>query len=176
MIALLLGLLACGGAERATCSADTLCPFGSVCVEGVCELQACATSDQCAIEQYCLSGQCIDGCAEDTDCVFGSTCDAATATCVEAACADTHVDCAFGEFCASDGECVEAGGAYCRACEDDGDCGGGGNLCIGGYCGVTCAADHECPAGYDCAPIGDLSGNIVSYQCLAACWLDGESP
>ncbi len=166
-------LAACSGVE-AECSEDVSCEFGSVCVEGVCEAQGCATSSQCGIEQFCLDNACVDGCEADTDCRFGDGCDAQLHECVETACADTRLDCGFGEFCSPSGECYDAGGYYCAECQVDGDCGGGGNYCVGGYCGVTCEGDSDCPGGFDCLPFSDFNGNVIAYQCYTYCWLYGE--
>ncbi|MES2639927.1 MAG: hypothetical protein V4850_10610 [Myxococcota bacterium] len=174
MVWLLMMLLGCPS-EEAECSEDVACPFGSVCEAGVCEAQSCATSMQCGIEQYCSDSTCVDGCETDDDCRFGDLCDEETSECAAAECVDTRLDCGFGEFCNPGGECYQAGGYFCAACEDDGDCGGNGNMCLnGGYCGVTCDGDSDCPGGYDCLPVADFNGNVVSNQCFTYCWLYEE--
>lgn len=166
--ALLLVLLSCTVAKT-ECSEEKACSFGSVCVSGVCQAQTCATSDQCGIEQYCSDHRCTDGCQLDADCRFGDVCDE-KATCTPALCSDTRLDCSLGEFCSPAGECYTAGGYYCKSCQDDGDCGGNGNLCLnGGTCGVTCSSDADCPGGFDCYPIYDFNGNIQSHQCWTDC-------
>lgn len=168
MMTLLLLLFGCPSRE-AECDAENACPLGSVCIDGTCESRSCATSEQCGIEQYCNGGSCVDGCAEHNDCMFGDVCDVETNACVAAECTDTHVDCGFGQFCGPNGECFEAGGYYCHPCEDDGDCGGNGNLCYGGFCGVTCETDQDCPQAYDCVPFSDWAGNIITHQCITEC-------
>lgn len=171
MMSLLLMLLGCSG-PRYECSESIACDLGSVCVAGTCQAQGCATSDQCGIQQYCGDDrQCHDGCAADTDCKYGEFCDQTAATCVTAECSDAHVDCSFGEFCSPAGECYQSAGYYCKSCNDDKECGGGGNLCIGGYCGVTCVADRDCPSGYQCQPFQDINGNVIANQCWTSCWL-----
>lgn len=161
--------------EKTECSEEVACGFGSVCIEGVCEAQSCATSDQCGIEQYCSDSTCVEGCQLDSDCMFGDLCDTDLGTCAPGACTDTKLDCGFGEFCSPAGECYEAGGYFCEPCGDDGDCGGGGNMCLnGGYCGVTCESDNDCPGGFDCLPVQDYNGNIVANQCFTYCWLYEE--
>jgi hypothetical protein len=170
---LLLPLLGCTG-EDPECSEDVPCPFGSICENGVCQAQSCATSDQCGIEQYCKDNTCVDGCEVHADCRFGDLCDADANTCVEAECVDTHLDCGFKEFCSPAGECYEASGYYCTECGDDGDCGGNGNLCVGGYCAVSCETDAECPGGFDCATLYDFNGNPVGNGCYTRCYLSEE--
>ncbi len=172
MIAAFLLVLSCAKSTKAECSEDTPCAFGEECIEGQCVASTCATSTQCGIEQYCgADNTCVAGCQEDSDCMFGDYCDTDASTCVAAECTDTHLDCSLGEFCSPTGDCYEAGGYYCRDCEEDGDCGGGGNYCYSGYCGVECDSQKDCPAGYDCVGLQDLSGNIVTHICFTACWL-----
>lgn len=155
------------------CSEEQACPLGSVCTNGSCVEQSCATSDQCPIEQFCSSDRvCTPGCEADSDCKFGDICDVGAGMCASTQCYDTHIDCGFGEFCNPGGECYDAGGYYCEPCNDDGDCGGNGNMCLSfGYCGVACDSSNDCPAGYQCGDVVDLSGNVVSHQCYTACYL-----
>ncbi len=51
------------------------------------------------------------------------------------------------------------GKAACTPCSGDGDCGAGGNLCLGyggaSACGVACTVDAACPEGYKCQAITD---------------------
>ncbi len=176
VLALLAALSGCGGQEEGpSCSEDVPCPFGSVCISGACQPVQCATSAQCAMEQYCDDGTCVDGCQEDTDCYAGDACNPDTRTCEPAACEDTRLDCAFGEFCnAFTGECYEAGGYFCASCVSDDDCGGGSNLCYGGTCLVTCDGDSDCPAGFTCLGLS-LSGNVLEYYCYALCDVAGDA-
>jgi hypothetical protein len=125
---------------------------------------------QCGIEQYCSADNtCVGGCEVDGDCMFGDTC--TDGACVASECTDTHLDCSLGEFCSPNGECYEAGGYYCRDCEETEDCGGGGNYCYAGYCGVECESQSDCPAGYGCIGLYDINGNVVTHICFTACWL-----
>lgn len=179
MIPLLL-LLACGKTEY-ECSEEVACGFGETCLEGQCVSRTCATSAQCGMEQHCVGGACVSGCEDNADCYPGDQCETETSTCVAESCDDTREDCGFQQFCnGATGECYDAGGYYCHACQDDGDCGGNGNLCLSlgdassNYCGVTCSSDADCPNSYTCAGVSDLSGNIVAYQCITYCWLYSE--
>ncbi len=47
--------------------------------------------------------------------------------------------------------------AMCSSCQQDADCGAGGNFCLdlgsGGFCGVACTSNEACGAGFSCAPV-----------------------
>lgn len=168
MIALLLMLLSCATSTKAECSETDPCAFGEECVDGQCVAQTCATSDQCPIEQYCSDDQkCVAGCKESSDCMYGDLCNTETNTCELGECTDTHIDCGFGQFCSINGDCYDAGGYFCADCEDEGDCGGNGNKCYGGYCGVKCDTDRDCPGGFSCFQIDE-----VTHVCYAPCYLE----
>ncbi len=171
MIALFALLLSCQTSTKAECSEDVPCEFGEECIVGQCVAQTCATSEQCGIEQYCSADNaCVAGCAADTDCMYGDRCNTDTSVCEVAECTDTHLDCGFKEFCALNGDCIEASGIYCQDCEDDGDCGGNGNKCFYDYCGVVCDSDKDCPGGFGC-----IQGYEDTFICYATCYLyEGE--
>jgi hypothetical protein len=171
ILTLLLPLLT-GCTEGPECSEEEACPFGSVCVEGVCETRSCATSAQCEMEQYCAEGVCNDGCAEDSDCYPGEGCDVEAASCEAIACSDQHRDCGYKEFCNTvTGDCFEASGYYCQPCAGDADCGGGDNFCYQDYCVVPCDTSEDCPSSFTCIPWVDNSYNIQYYGCYTYCWL-----
>ncbi len=175
-LVLLVGLAAGCKEDQAQCSEASPCEgFGETCVRGECVSRSCANSSQCPMEQFCEDGSCAEGCAEDSDCYADSFC--AEGKCAASGCRETSLDCDFKEFCdVATGDCYEAAGYYCRECQDDADCGGNGNTCLGfgmygNYCGVTCETSLDCPATFDCVPISDSSGNIISQQCLTYCWI-----
>ena len=182
-MSLILGFfLACSSAEP-ECSEELACGFGAVCVQGVCTTNSCANSSQCEMEQYCDRGTCEEGCASDKDCYPGDVCSPETASCEAEGCTDSHVDCAFQEYCNSiTGECTPAGGYFCRECESDSDCGGNGNVCINfglqrEFCGVTCQTKSDCPSGFECYDVSDENG-LSTKQCITYCWLylDDQRP
>ena len=49
----LVALLLTGCKPDVECSEDVPCDFGSICYQGQCQDVGCATSDQCAMEQFC---------------------------------------------------------------------------------------------------------------------------
>lgn len=166
--------LACSGSGELECDEETACSFGQVCVEGQCVTKSCATSAQCPMEHTCDDGTCTAGCGDESDCYPGDTC-GENGTCEAKACRETHLDCGFKEFCNEfSGECYDAGGYYCKTCNDDNDCGGNGNYCYGGFCGVTCEVDTDCPSGFQCYAFSDGLG-VQFYQCYTACGVYADS-
>jgi hypothetical protein len=124
------------------------------------------------MENLCENGTCTSGCGEDADCYPGDSCGEAGA-CEPKDCTDTRLDCGFKQFCNEfSGECYDAGGYYCKPCNDELDCGGNGNYCTSsGYCGVTCETDTDCPSGFQCYAFVDGAGDVQFYQCYTACWV-----
>lgn len=171
MSVLLLVLSACNTVEP-ECSESVACDFGAICVDGQCLVQSCSTSAQCPMEHFCDRGGCTPGCADDVDCYPGDACNTALETCEQKECRDTRLDCGYKQWCNElTGDCYDASGYYCRECNGDADCGGNGNYCYNGYCGVTCATDTDCPSGFSCLAFVDNSGNVQFYQCYTYCWL-----
>jgi hypothetical protein len=167
---------ACDGTPDVECDQDNPCSFGADCIDGVCVSGLCATSEQCPMEQHCEARQCVAGCTTDTDCYPGFECGDEGA-CVEAACVETKVDCGFREYCnTATGECYDAGGDFCRFCNDTAEC-EDGNECLGNYCSVDCSSGRECPSGFDCYGFVDQNGNVVYFGCYTYCWLyEGYEP
>ncbi len=137
------------------------CPGGLGC--------ACEQNDACD-DGVCLAAQdgvkrCSKLCADAKDCAPG-------------ACAE--VEGKAGKVKA----CVDPTAAWCAPCAADADCqvpGATGAACVdrgaaGGYCGVACEADADCPAGSTCQSGKSLSGADLK-QCLpqggAACACSG---
>ena len=161
------------------CDEDRACGFGETCVEGVCQGKSCVTSADCDMQSHCNAGECSAGCAADTDCYAGEACNLDLATCEEAQCEDSHLDCGFNEFCdTSSGECREAGGYYCMACASNDDCGIRG-MCnnygaYGSFCVIECETISDCPSGYSCEPGTRPDATITNY-CVASCWLSDDN-
>ncbi len=165
-----MAFFACDGDTE--CSEEVSCSFGAVCIEGECITKSCSTSSQCPMAHFCDDGTCAEGCADEYDCYPGDSC-TEEGTCEAKDCRDTHLDCGFKEFCNEfSGECYDAGGYYCRTCNDDNDCGGNGNYCTSsGYCGVTCETNNDCPSGFQCYAFVNSVGEVQFYQCYTACWV-----
>lgn len=172
-----LSLAACNNDKPAECSQNAPCGAFASCVDGQCVAKSCGTSTDCGMQSFCEAGECQPGCQSGDDCYPDEVCDPSTATCAAAACRDTSLDCGFKEFCdPAAGDCYEASGYYCSDCRNDEDCGGNGNICLnfgapGQFCGVTCDTNVDCPSGFECLPVSDGNGNIISNQCLTYCWL-----
>ncbi|MBI2898488.1 MAG: hypothetical protein HYY06_33360 [Deltaproteobacteria bacterium] len=69
-------------------------------------------------------------------------------------------------------------GGLCGYCNRNDDCGGQDDLCLldghgGTFCGAACDPDDGCPDGFECSPIHDYSGNVVTEQCVP---VDGCDP
>jgi hypothetical protein len=176
----LLALVACGDDDETavTCVETTECAFGESCLDGVCTARSCATSAGCPIASFCDAGSCTQGCQNTDDCYPDQTC--TDGSCKARGCRDTSLDCAFGELCdLATGECYPANNNYCKPCvagsSDAEQCGSVANICLGwgqygDFCGVECAQTTDCPAGYDCIPVGE-NGNVITKQCITYCWL-----
>ncbi|MBK6690520.1 MAG: hypothetical protein IPG45_38990 [Deltaproteobacteria bacterium] len=125
------------------CLADTDCDVGEICNPSARSCQECFTNADCALQPnqpICGSaGQCV-GCAADSDCGAGEIC-----------------------FTEQGGWCVapQARG-LCEPCDDDDQCGGPEDLCIGYLanntifdrsCGTDCSQGQACPSGYQCISV-----------------------
>jgi len=123
----------------------------------------------CTVGEDCIEGYCIVT-------PNGKQC---TVTCQE--------ECPFDWICAPLGSggpdqvsvCVARFVSLCRPCESNAECAvdgvDAGQACIpygasGNFCGEKCAADEDCPDGYECESTKDLVGNSVK-QCTKS---DGE--
>jgi hypothetical protein len=118
-------------------------------------------------------------CESDGDCISGlciPTPDGQQCTLV---CMD---ECPFGWECRLHGPslpdevyvCVPTDVDLCRPCETNEDCftdgTDGGQACVvygpsGNFCGAPCELADDCPAGYQCATLPDVTGGNVS-QCV----------
>ena len=178
----LLALAGCGDPEPGlvTCEETSECAFGESCLNGVCTSRSCATSAGCPVGSFCGSGgECVAGCENTDDCYPDQVCN--DGACSPRGCRDTSLDCAFGEFCDTiTGECYAASGPYGEPCVAEStnpeQCGTAENVCLrfgqyGDFCGVECDNNTDCPAGFDCIPIGDSAGNVTTKQCITYCWL-----
>jgi Cys-rich repeat protein len=181
------------------CLADMDCPGQRICDTAhgfVCRVPC--FNGQCGPLGFCepVTNACVE-CTMSSQCDANQVCDPATLSCVECS---TNADCALqvGEpVCnVADNECVEClsnadcpspmecingiGPNYCanpinrglcEPCENDDDCGGPADLCVG-YLGPTgifdrsCAVDcannpMACPSGFECISVR----NNTAQQC-----------
>jgi uncharacterized protein (TIGR03382 family) len=146
-----------------SCNADEDCPGGFGCIEGIClpvdPPNTCVTVFDCAGNETCVSGVCTPGgdpnqCETADDCPINPNDDVGPACvggmCTSASYAPTTCgsinDCSPGFGCELS-LCVPVVGA----CQLDGDCGGEGQECVGGWCGSSCSTSADCGNGDVCA-------------------------
>ena len=146
----------------ASCTMDSECPEGTVCVAGECGDGSCSAPDQCTEERLCPvanptveSAVCSGGCEINGDCRPGEAC-------------KWFVE---GRACGDRGD-----GANGDACTSFADC-GGQRTCVnwpGGYCArASCATSSDCESGTHCVAVGGL--NVCVLDCLVSdsvCRLD----
>ena len=152
------------------CMADTMCDAnGGVCLTedqsgvpgGYCTL-ICNSDAECTGDSRCLLVDqqnnvsiCLDGCAADTDCRMGYTCDENVNVCLPAPTGET------GKVCMTDMDCDSASGEFCIT-EDQGF--------SGGYCSRECQSSSACPDGSQC----HINPNDGDGVCLADCSADTD--
>ncbi len=186
------------------CATDDDCGAFEICAEGECVLvdAADATDDttpppledaeESDVEDAPRTG---DPCDEGADCPSGFCIEVAGGTgqriCTEFCNPNTPSTCPTGFVCAAVSNtgadrtflCFPEADILCRACEENGDCGGLSDLCLeypdGRFCGRSCQT-RDCPEGYDCVEVEGPEG--ASRQCRAevgfcsACFdIDGDS-
>jgi MYXO-CTERM domain-containing protein len=129
------------------------CDAGEFCVDGVCEVDPCATVECPDPETYCLNGTCVDSCGA-VDCPPGQTC--RLGVCEDDPCAG--VDCPSFQVCdPATGDCVQDDciGIVCPSgmiCDPQtGDC--ARDPCLG----VECPGNEVCREG-SCYDPNDLPG------------------
>ena len=129
------------------CSTDAECGAGNQC------FPISGASSQCApADGDCTGGS--SGCTVDTDCPSGYHCDAGACVADEPVPECTvDTDCGAGRRCAG-GTCVAIPPtlhAFGEPCASGGEC--GSNMCLDGYCTQSCSAYHPldgCPGGTYC--------------------------
>ena len=71
--------------------------------------------------------------------------------------------------------CVPTAGLICRPCQADNECQSAGNAAarcvdygdVGGFCGLACKSDANCPADRVCRLVSSLQGGAATEQCVA---------
>ncbi len=157
--------------EDCPCLSDADCGEGYVCgADHRCYERECDTDGECANDQVCESGLCVEVCLDETDCAEGQVCQ--DGHCVDDTECRTGADCAGGQLC-EDGVCIPADECLAEnACDqafitEDGrcehftrpDCCLDDNDCDSDeYCGEdnrchvrdVCIEDADCPHGLVC--------------------------
>jgi hypothetical protein len=184
-----------GGYCAVDCTADGMCPDGTVCTLVGSDFSLCL--DQCdpaATERECRMGYgcasdfsapnvCIPGCQDDTDCATGRVCDPDAGFSGEGLCYDPDAmigdactdseECPPGMSCNSEGFFGWPGGACVeRGCdiETNTGCDTAGAACIpggrGNRCALGCTDDSDCRDGYACRDVPGYPGRLY---CAPAC-------
>ena len=169
-----------------SCSADSGCPSGTVCIGGVCKKSdggTCATDSDCA-SGFCAGGVCTPS---NNNCGGSGLVCAPNQVCIGGACKTNN-----GGACAMNGDCLSGlcWGGVCKkpdgaACQMSGECASG--LCAGGVCtasgcgamGVVCAPGSICVAGNCKKTDGGacvMNGECASGLCLGGTCSTGPSP
>ncbi len=116
----------------------------------------------CASVDQCDSGFCIQT-------PSGMKC---AAVC-NGPCPDSTYKCVTAPTNDSINICVPRYGNVCNPCTKNEECistGNGGAHCVafgnaGSFCGLQCALPDDCPSGYDCSDVPDVTGQTVK-QCV----------
>ena len=171
-------------ADRVTCTVDSDCPDGQVCLAQTCP--ACLPDQDCPP----CGGICgVKGvgaaqtCKTDADCPTQFSCvevdiPCPTPACVPCACAcaadDADCDCDCEPCDASSGSCTPSTVHECeytpKDCKTDADCGAGfacqeQQVCTGQGCACpSCMPDEECPA-CDCPDATEPVCEVTGHQC-----------
>jgi len=128
------------------CSYVSLCTSEQACVAGDC-VKACNNASGCAPGQSCRGvgpeRGCLDGCANDSDCIDGNACTIDTCD-PQTGCSHEAFPCDRTQTCQR-GRCVEP-------CEEDDDC--GDRRCREGGCTNGCLDDNHCQEGENCTEDG----------------------
>ena len=155
----------CRPEQVQTCTVDTECDQGELCLSGECQIPPSCTEDaDCPADTVCQGGRCARPCTVDSDCGdFGYTCQ------------DGHCF----QQCLSDDTCREAN-TICEnnicvpaECLSDADCPAGQIRCKDGRCQeyTTCTTDADCEPNFECLDniCEELPLCAIDPDCADAC-------
>lgn len=135
-----------------TCTSDSECGSGEVCVNGTCQTGG---GGSCGTDKTCSVGGGGASCSNNSQCGGGGgggKCDTNNTCSADGTGADCSgdTDCTGGSTCNSSGQCVAGGGG--SSCTDSSSCPqpsqcGANNTCTPGGGGKACTADSECSSG-----------------------------
>jgi hypothetical protein len=162
------GHLACIGAACQTCTLDTQCEAGSLCLSGQCLPGNCKARVDCTAGQACVGNVC-GSCAVNADCGYpssGYVCDPGTRLCAAGTC-NVDADCTnAGQYC-SGHTCAPCGGASGHACTA-GHCNSNPD-CTGAYAGMACISNNclACGSAAECGSGQVCTLSQASHLCVA---------
>lgn len=176
--------------EPESCSINTDCPRGMLCIQEQCVQTDCLTSSDCPHNKYCSElRKCKKGCESNSDCKSGSICND-EGKCEEYTCRDTELDCQPGEYCLENG-CQPTNFPICEPC-DYYDFFADIN---GGVCAIVDVVEHlscewdtiqqrplsSCPENLKCLPsqfVGFQDGGGICAETLhlKTCSVDTPCP
>ena len=186
--------LGCSTAKEAPpCTSNSDCTEGQACVEKECKTVDCLSSSDCALGEHCDEKYtCSTGCDESTDCLAGQTC--ISGTCLDYGCRDTHLDCAYGEFCDTTtglcypddsntcGDCDPGTDANCFAVYEQGPCSSTGSCPRGQECYISeyddsriCSSDADCDRDETCIGLNTGSGGTEGPYCSTLTCFSGAT-
>lgn len=146
--------------DGAPCYSSTQCNEGSVCDEGICQLEGgCRSETQCGAGEVCDFGSC-----RQEECEAGDVTGACGPyTCVNSLCitsCGTDSACSSGHVCRR-GMCVD------ERCDDS----NAALVCDGSSCDV---ATGRCRGAWNCREHGCARGYVCDSGCRKPCGGDGD--
>ncbi|MBU1218618.1 hypothetical protein KKF34_01080 [Myxococcota bacterium] len=142
-----------------TCSVNTDCDAGKICVDGVCENETprdpglnCLINEHCGQNGVCINGECHAPCVDSDDCGTAQVC-GTSGICVD--------DPNPGTECTINTDCVDStdiciNGVCHDSCTVNSDCSNSNDRCDDGVCVPNdvarpmCYTNNDCNGGEEC--------------------------
>lgn len=157
----------CSCTSNADCEGSLVCGNIDATGHGEC-IPGCHTADDCAANQSCENGMCVNRPPLDCD-PATNPCSAGT-TCVDGTCVPNVDVCQFSSECGAGRVCVNQ--QCTSACGPTNPCQGTATCGADGYCHerippiTGCVTNPDCASGQTC----------VDGRCFAGCTVDSDCP